>query len=33
VAAEWPPGTLVRFEEDEQGRLVVTRSSGEGAGA
>jgi putative ABC transport system ATP-binding protein len=33
VAAEWPPGTLVRFEEDESGRLIVTRSGGEGAPA
>ncbi|MCW2834389.1 MAG: lolD [Nocardioides sp.] len=31
VAAEWPPGTLVKFEDDDQGRLVITRSSGEGA--
>ena len=26
------PGTLVRFEEDESGQLIVTRSGGEGAG-
>ena len=30
IAAEWPPGTLVRFEDDEQGRIIVTRASGEG---
>ena len=30
IAAEWAPGTLVRFEEDEQGRIVVTRASREG---
>ena len=33
VAAEWPPGTLVRFEEDEHGRLLVSRSDGEGTTA
>src|SRR5918995_1403337 len=30
VAAEWPPGTLVKFEDDDQGRLIITRSGGEG---
>ena len=30
IAAEWPPGTLVRFEDDDQGRIIVTRASGEG---
>ena len=29
IAAEWPPGTLVRFEDDEQGRIIVTRASSE----
>ena len=31
IAAEWPPGTLVRFEDDEQGRIIVTRASSEGS--
>ena len=30
IAAEWPPGTLVRFEDDEQGRIIVTRASARG---
>jgi putative ABC transport system ATP-binding protein len=33
IAAEWPPGTLVKFEDDDQGRIIVTRASGEGATA
>lgn len=28
VAAEWPPGTLVKFDEDAQGRLVISRGEG-----
>ena len=28
VAAQWPPGTLVRFAEDEQGHLVISRADG-----
>jgi hypothetical protein len=31
IAAEWPPGTLVRFEDDDQGRIIVTRASSEGS--
>ena len=31
IAAEWPPGTLVKFEDDDEGRIIVTRASGEGA--
>jgi hypothetical protein len=31
IAAEWPPGTLVRFEDDEHGRIVVSRASREGS--
>ena len=29
LAAEWPPGTLVRIEPEERDRLVVTRPSGQ----
>ena len=31
IAAEWAPGTLVRFEDDDQGRIIVTRASSEGS--
>ena len=31
IAAEWPPGTLVRFEDDDEGRIIVTRASSEGS--
>ncbi len=30
IADEWPPGTLVRFEDDDQGRIIVSRATSEG---
>ncbi len=30
LAVDWPPGTLVKFDEDEHGRVVLSRSDEEG---
>ena len=32
LAAEWPPGTLVRIEPEQVDRLVVSRPRGEEEG-